>query len=59
MLREKKRKYNLGGVGNLIMNLNNLNIKFKLFSYVGHDKNGKKARLNWKVIMIKTENEHY
>ena len=39
---EKKRKYNLGGVGNLIMNLNNLNIKFKLFSHVGHDKSGKK-----------------
>ena len=38
---EKNYKNNLGGAGNLIMNLKNLNVKFKFFCHVGNDKNGK------------------
>ena len=38
---EKNYKNNLGGAGNLIMNLKNLNVKFNFFCHVGNDKNGK------------------
>ena len=38
---EKSYKYNLGGAGNLIMNLKNLKVKFKFFCHVGNDKSGK------------------
>ena len=34
------KKINLGGAGNLAVNLKNLNINFKLFSNIGKDEDG-------------------
>ena len=39
----KNKKYSLGGAGNLSRNLKNLKVKFKLFTEVGKDIDGKKV----------------
>lgn len=58
----KKREYSLGGVGNLSINLKSLGIKFKLFSEIGKDFNGrlilqllKNKKIKFKILKSKNK----
>ena len=44
VLKESKRNYNVGGAGNLALNLSNLGVDTHLYSSVGNDAPGHKIQ---------------